>query len=54
MLADPYGYPHAETVAALNAVNAQIHGTDREGTIVATSDGSQVTLAGSRWLPFKP
>jgi competence protein ComEC len=34
-----YGHPHAETIAALNAIGAQIYGTDVNGTIIVTTDG---------------
>jgi len=34
-----YGHPHAETIAALNAIGAQIYGTDVNGTIIVTADG---------------
>ena len=38
-LGNPYGHPHAETLAALAAVGAQIYGTDLNGTITVTTDG---------------
>jgi len=34
-----YGHPHAETITALNAIGAQIYGTDVNGTIIVTTDG---------------
>jgi len=34
-----YGHPHAETIAALNAIGARIYGTDVNGTIIVTTDG---------------
>jgi len=34
-----YGHPHVETIAALNAIGAQIYGTDVNGTIIVTADG---------------
>jgi len=34
-----YGHPHDETIAALNAIGAQIYGTDVNGTIIVTTDG---------------
>jgi competence protein ComEC len=34
-----YGHPHAETLAALAAVGAQIYGTDLNGTIIVSTDG---------------
>jgi competence protein ComEC len=45
---NPYGYPHAETVANLEAVGAEIHGTDREGSVVITSDGAGYRVTTSR------
>jgi competence protein ComEC len=41
-----YGHPHAETIANLKAAGAEIHGTDKEGTIVVTSDGVKVQIVG--------
>lgn len=35
-----YGHPHAETIAALNAVGAKIYGTDQNGTISVTTEGN--------------
>jgi competence protein ComEC len=35
-----YGHPHAETIAALGQAGALIYGTDVNGTVVVTSDGS--------------
>jgi beta-lactamase superfamily II metal-dependent hydrolase len=34
-----YGHPHAETIAALQAIGATIYGTDVKGDIVVTTDG---------------
>ena len=33
-----YGYPHADTLAILNEVGANIYRTDEQGTIVVTAD----------------
>lgn len=43
-----YGHPHAQTIAALEAVGARIYGTDRDGTIILTTDGVslQITTPG--------
>jgi len=38
-----YGHPSAEAIDALNSVGAQIYRTDKNGTIVFTSDGKNVT-----------
>ena len=43
-----YGHPHAQTIAALQAVGADIHGTDKEGTIIVTSDGRTVKVNGGQ------
>jgi competence protein ComEC len=37
-IGNSYGHPHQETISALTAVGAQIYGTDKNGTIVVTSD----------------
>jgi len=34
-----YGHPHAETISALQAIGAEIYGTDISGTILVTTDG---------------
>lgn len=39
-----YGHPHAETLAALEAVGAQIYGTDRHGTVVVETDGQDYQI----------
>lgn len=39
-----YGHPHAETLAALAAVGAQIYGTDRHGTVIVQSDGQHYQI----------
>ncbi|MTI85312.1 MAG: MBL fold metallo-hydrolase [Firmicutes bacterium] len=39
-----YGHPHAETMAKLVAAGVQVFRTDRQGTIVATSDGKSITF----------
>jgi len=40
-----YGHPHGETLAALAGAGVQVHGTDTEGTVVITSDGSGYSVA---------
>ncbi len=37
-----YGHPHAEVIAALENDDVQIYRTDRQGTIVAVSDGKEL------------
>ncbi|MFO7918426.1 MAG: MBL fold metallo-hydrolase [Anaerolineae bacterium] len=39
-----YGHPHAETLAALADVGAEAYGTDVNGTVVVTSDGTDYTV----------
>ena len=39
-----YGHPHKETLDKLNAKNINIFRTDLEGTIIATSDGTNITF----------
>ncbi|MGN0424407.1 MAG: MBL fold metallo-hydrolase [Acetatifactor sp.] len=36
---NPYGHPHAETLAAFRQLGADVYRTDEQGTIVVTSDG---------------
>ncbi len=38
-----YGHPHQETLDKLNAAGISIFRTDEQGTIVAVSDGSEIT-----------
>jgi len=46
-----YGHPHAETLAALNQVGAQIYGTDIHSTIVVATDGQKYTLTTEKQAP---
>jgi len=46
-----YGHPHAETLAALNQVGAQIYGTDIHGTIVVDTNGQKYTLTTEKQAP---
>lgn len=39
-----YGHPHAETLNKLRAMGADIYRTDKEGTIIAESDGRTITF----------
>lgn len=45
-IGNKYGHPHKETVDKLNSFGVTVHRTDREGTIVAQSDGNSVTFGG--------
>ena len=38
-----YGHPHAETLNNLRAMGVDVFRSDEQGTIVAVSDGSQIT-----------
>lgn len=42
---NPYGHPHEETLARLLDAQAIIYRTDRDGTIVVTSDGSGYSVS---------
>ncbi|MBW6409376.1 ComEC/Rec2 family competence protein [Clostridium weizhouense] len=39
-----YGHPHKETMDKLNAKNINVFRTDLEGTIIATSNGNDITF----------
>lgn len=39
-----YGHPHKETLDKLNAKNINVFRTDLEGTIIATSNGKDITF----------
>jgi competence protein ComEC len=39
-----YGHPHKETLDKLNAKNISVFRTDLEGTIIATSNGTDITF----------
>jgi beta-lactamase superfamily II metal-dependent hydrolase len=43
-IGNDYGNPHPETIAALQAIGATIYGTDVNGTIIVTSDGSGYSI----------
>lgn len=43
-----YGHPHAETITALNAIGAQIYGTDVNGTIIVITDGETYLVSTER------
>lgn len=38
-----YGHPHRETMEKLSASGIRVYRTDEQGTLIATSDGSQIT-----------
>ncbi|GAA0123025.1 MULTISPECIES: ComEC/Rec2 family competence protein [Clostridium] len=39
-----YGHPHVETVKKMRERNIKLYRTDEQGTIVATSDGNEITF----------
>jgi len=43
-----YHHPHQETIDALNAIGAQIYGTDTSGTIIVTTDGETYSVQTSK------
>jgi competence protein ComEC len=43
-----YGHPHQETIRALEAAGALIYGTDRDGTVVVSTNGTSYQVATSR------
>ncbi|MBI4857662.1 MAG: MBL fold metallo-hydrolase [Acetobacterium woodii] len=49
-----YGHPHEETLSRLNDVGSTIFRTDLVGTIVATSEGDQLTFNKNGVTPSQP
>ncbi|RKO65726.1 MBL fold metallo-hydrolase [Desulfofundulus salinus] len=51
-----YGHPHKETLAKLTNAGVQVYRTDRDGTVVFTSDGKNITVEklGSTIRPRAP
>lgn len=52
-----YGHPHAETLNTLRVYGIKVYRTDEEGTIVATSDGKNITFnvpASETWKAGEP
>lgn len=52
-----YGHPHAETLNTLRANGVKVYRTDEEGTIIATSDGKNITFnvpASETWKAGEP
>ena len=47
-----YGHPHEETLQALNAIGAEIYGTDIHGTIVVTTDGESYSVSNGPPIPI--
>jgi len=48
-----YGHPHQQTIQALQAVGAQIYGTDRNGSVTVTSDGSTYRVSTEKGGPMQ-
>lgn len=46
-----YGHPTSEALERLSAVGARLFRTDRDGEVVATSDGSRVTMKAGKGAP---
>lgn len=42
-MGNSYGHPHQETMTKLSAKGVQIYRTDEQGTVIATSDGKNIT-----------
>lgn len=40
---NPYGHPRLKTMEKLKALNVDLYRTDKQKTIIATSDGTQIT-----------
>lgn len=40
-----YGHPHKATLKRLNNQNVKVHRTDKENTIIVTSDGNNITIS---------
>lgn len=48
-----YGHPHEKTLNRLNNIGAKVYRTDEQGTIIAISDGSKITIdkSSSAYVP---
>lgn len=52
-----YGHPHAETLNTLRTNGVKVYRTDEEGTIIAVSDGKEITFnvpASETWKAGEP
>lgn len=52
-----YGHPHAETLNTLRINGVKVYRTDEDGTIIATSDGNNITFnvpASESWKSGEP
>lgn len=52
-----YGHPHAETLNTFRMNGVKVYRTDEDGTIIATSDGREITFnvpASETWKPGEP
>lgn len=43
-----YGHPHKETIEKLNKLNIEVYRTDKNGNVVATSDGKNISWTTER------
>lgn len=43
-----YGHPHSTIIDKLNAKNIKIHRTDKEGTVIVTSDGKDISITSKK------
>ena len=43
-----YGHPTQETLAKLNAMSVKVYRTDLNGTVIITSDGSNISVRTER------
>lgn len=43
-----YGHPSAETLGALSAIGAQVYGTDENGTVIVSTDGTTYEVQAAR------
>lgn len=43
-----YGHPTQETLAKLNAMSVKVYRTDLNGTVIITSDGSNISVRAER------
>jgi|GEM_PF-71633 len=51
---NPYGHPHAETLAKLAAAGVTVYRTDTDGTIVITTDGRTYEVRNNPLPPAEP
>ncbi|MFA4836571.1 MAG: MBL fold metallo-hydrolase [Dehalococcoidia bacterium] len=47
-----YGHPHPETISALQGIGAKVYGTDVNGTVIVTSDGTTYQIDDNKPSPI--